>query len=110
MIESYKVKLIGRVAIVSRVKDTIVAHEGLEIKPVLGMTLNPAEAQMNTPNAAAVCCDLLDGVATPARTRGNCTIWVDVGILVEGIFPALLKVDKGLPAPVLSDRIRKICQ
>ena len=109
---SHKEKLIGGVAIVGRVKDAIVAHEGLEIKPVLGMTLNPAEAQISapSPNATATCYDLLDGVATPAGARGNCTIWVDLGILVEDIFPAFLKVDEGLPAPVLSDRIRKVCQ
>jgi hypothetical protein len=107
---SYKEKLIGGVAIVGRVKDAIVAHEGLEIEPVLGMTLDPAEAQMSNPNATAVGHDLLDGVATPAGTRGNCTIWVNLGILVEGIFPAFLKVDEGLPAPVLSDGIRKLCQ
>jgi len=45
---SHKKKLIGGVAIVSRVKDAIVAHEGLEIEPVLGMTLDPAEAQVST--------------------------------------------------------------
>ena len=45
MTGSYKVKLIGGVTIVSRVKDAIVAHEGLEVEPVLGMTLDPAEAQ-----------------------------------------------------------------
>jgi hypothetical protein len=55
---TYKEKLIGGVAVVSRIKDTIVAHEGLEIEPVLGMTLDPAEAQMSTPNATAVCYDL----------------------------------------------------
>ena len=107
---SYKEKLVGGVAVVSRVKDSIVAHEGLEIESVLGMPLNPAEAQMSTPNATAACHDLLDGVATPAGTRGNCTIWVDLGILVERIFPALLEVDEGLPTPVLSDGIRKVCQ
>ena len=48
MTGSYKVKLIGGVAIVSRIKDAIVAHEGLEVEPVLGMTLDPAEAQMST--------------------------------------------------------------
>jgi hypothetical protein len=42
---SHKEKLIGGVAIVSRVEDAIMAHEGLEIKTVLGMTLDPAEAQ-----------------------------------------------------------------
>src|SRR5882762_5482379 len=110
MTGSHKEKLIGGVTIVSRVKDTIVAHESLEIEPVLGMTLDPAEAQMSTPNATGVYYDLLDGVPTPAGTRGNCTIWVDLGILVEGIFPALLKVDEGLPAPVLSDGIGKVCQ
>ena len=31
---AHKEKLIGGVAIESRVKDAIVAHEGLEIKPV----------------------------------------------------------------------------
>jgi hypothetical protein len=107
---SHKEKLIGGVAIVSRVKDAIVAHEGLEIEPVLGMTLDPAEAQMSTPNTTSVCHDLLDGVATPAGTRGNCTIWVDLRILVEGIFPAFLKVNEGLPTPVFSDGIRKVCQ
>ena len=110
MTGSHKEKLIGGVAIVSRVKDAIVAYEGLEIETVLGMTLDPAEAQMSTPNPIAVCYDSLDGVATPAGTRGNCTIWVDLGILVEGIFPALLKVDEGLPAPILGDGIRKVCQ
>lgn len=110
MTGTHKEKLIGGVAVVSRIKDAIVAHEGLEIEPELGMTLDPAEAQMSTPNATAVCYDLLDSVATPAGTRGNCTIWVDLGIPVEGIFPAFLKVDERLPAPVLSDGIRKVCQ
>ena len=107
---SHEEKLIGGVAIVSRVEDAIVAHEGLEIEPVLGMALNPAGAQMSISNATAMCYDLLDSVATPTGTRGNCTIWVDLGILAEGIFPAFLKVDEGLPAPVFSDGIRKVCQ
>ena len=86
------------------------AHEGLEIEPVLGMTLDPAKAQMNAPNAIAVSYDLLDSVATPAGTRGNRTIWVDLRILVKDIFPTFLKVDKRLPTPILSDGIRKVCQ
>lgn len=57
MTGSHKEKLISGVAIVSRVKDAIVAHEGLEIEPVLGMTLDPAKAQMSTPNATVVCYD-----------------------------------------------------
>jgi hypothetical protein len=40
--------LIGGVVVVSRVKDPIVAHKGLEIKLVLGMTLNPAAPQIST--------------------------------------------------------------
>ena len=46
MTRSHKEKLIGRVAIVSSVKDAIVAHEGLEIEPVFGMSLDPAEAKI----------------------------------------------------------------
>ena len=65
---------------------------------------------MSIPNVTAVCYDLLDSVATPAGTRGNCTIWVDLGVFLEYIFPAFLKVDEGFPAPVLSDGIRKVCQ
>jgi len=51
----------------------------------------------------------LDGVATPAGARSDCTVRVDLGVLVEGIFPAFLKVDERLPAPVLGDGIRKVC-
>ena len=52
---THKEKLVSGVAIVSRVKYAIVTNKGLEIEPVLGMTLDPAEAQMNAPNATAVC-------------------------------------------------------
>ena len=45
---AHKEKLVGGVAIVGRVKDAIVAHEGLEVKPVLGMTLDPAVPQIST--------------------------------------------------------------
>ena len=44
----YKEKFVGGVAVVGHVKDTIVAHEVLEIKPILGMTLNPAVPQIST--------------------------------------------------------------
>jgi hypothetical protein len=40
---THKEKLVGSIAIVSRVKDAIVAHKGLEIESILGMTLNPAK-------------------------------------------------------------------
>ena len=50
---AHKEKLIGGVTIVCRVKDAIVAHEGLEVKPVLGMTLDPAVPQISTRNASA---------------------------------------------------------
>ena len=46
---AHKEKLVGGVAVVGRVKDAIVAHEGLEVKPVLGMTLDPAVPQIRTP-------------------------------------------------------------
>ena len=39
---THKEKLVGGVAIVGRVEYPIVAHERLEIKPVLGVTLDPA--------------------------------------------------------------------
>jgi hypothetical protein len=52
---AHKEKLIGGVAIVGRVKDAIVAHEGLEIKPVLGMALDPAVPQISTRGATATC-------------------------------------------------------
>ena len=54
--------------------------------------------------------DSLDGVATPAGSRCDCAIRVDLRVLFEGIFPAPLKVDKGLPAPILGDGIREVCQ
>jgi hypothetical protein len=54
--------------------------------------------------------DSLDGVATPASARRDCTIGVDLGVLVEDILPAFLKVDEGLPTPVLGDGIREFCQ
>ena len=53
--------------------------------------------------------DSLDGVAAPAGARRDCTIRIDLGVLVEGIFPAFLKIDEGFPAPVLSDGIREVC-
>jgi hypothetical protein len=54
--------------------------------------------------------DSLDGVATPAGARRDRTIGIDLGVFVEGIFPAFLKVDEGFPTPVLSDGIREVCQ
>jgi len=41
-----KEKLVRGVAIVSRVKDAVVAHESLEVEPELGMTLDPTVATM----------------------------------------------------------------
>jgi hypothetical protein len=54
--------------------------------------------------------DSLDRVATPAGARRDCTIRIDLGVLVEGIFPTFLKVNEGLPTPVLSNGIREVCQ
>ena len=48
---AHKEKLIGGVTIVGRVKDAIVAYKGLEVEPILGMTLNPAVPQISTRNA-----------------------------------------------------------
>ena len=39
---AHKERLISEVAVVGHVKDNIVAHERLEIKPILRMTLNSA--------------------------------------------------------------------
>ena len=109
-VTTYEEKLIGRIAVVGRVKHAIVAYEGLEVEPVFRVTLDPAVPQIS--NRVRECCvhDSLDGVATPAGSRCDCAIRVDLRVLFEGIFPALLKVDKGLPAPILGDGIRKVCQ
>ena len=84
------------------------AYKRLEIEPVLGMTLDPAVLQISTPEYGHDVYDSLNGVTTPAGARCDCAIRVDLGVLVEGIFPAILKVDKGLTAPVLGDGIREI--
>jgi hypothetical protein len=39
---THEEKLIGGIAVVGRVKDAVVAHEGLEVEPVLRVTLDPA--------------------------------------------------------------------
>ncbi len=52
---AHKEKLISGVTIVCRVKDAIVAHEGLEVKPELGMTLDPTLPQISVRNASVVC-------------------------------------------------------
>jgi hypothetical protein len=39
---THEEKLIGRIAVVGRVKDAIVAYKGLEVEPILRVTLNPA--------------------------------------------------------------------
>jgi len=107
---THEEKLIGRIAVVGRVKDAIVAHEGLEVEPVLRVTLDPALLQMSNRERECYVHDSLDGVATPTGSRCDCAIRVDLRVLFEGIFPALLKVDKGLPAPILGDGIREVCQ
>jgi len=35
---------------------------------------------------------------------------VDLRLPFEGIFLALLKVDRGIPAPILGDGTREVCQ
>ena len=54
--------------------------------------------------------DSLDGVAAPAGACRDRTIRVDLGVLVENIFPAFLKIDEGFTTPVLGDGIRKFYQ
>ena len=107
---THEEKLIGRIAVVGRVKDAVVAYEGLEVEPVLRVTLDPAGSQISNRRRACYAHDLLDGVATPAGSRSDCAIRVDLTVLFEGIFPTLLEVDKGLPAPILGDGIREVCQ
>ena len=110
---THKEKLVGGITIVSRIKDTIVAHKGLEVEPVLGMTLDPASPDISIQIFRDDLChvyDSLNGIATPTCACCDCAIGVDLGVLLEGIFPAFLKVDEGLPAPVLGDGIGKVCQ
>ena len=107
---THEEKLIGRIAVVGRVKDAIVAYEGFEVEPVLRVTLDPAVPQISNWERECYAQDSLDGVATPAGSRCDCAIRVDLRVLFEGISPALLKVDKGLPAPIFGDGIREVCQ
>ena len=65
----HKEKLIGRIAIISCVKDAIVTYKGLEIEPVLGMTLNPAVPKISILERGQYGYDSLDRVATPAGAR-----------------------------------------
>jgi len=52
--------------------------------------------------------DSLYDVATLAGSACNCTIRVNLRLLFEGI--TLLKVDRGIPALILDDGIRGVCQ
>jgi len=46
-VTTHEEKLIGRIAVVGSVKDAIVAYEGLEVEPVLRVTLDPAVPQIS---------------------------------------------------------------
>ena len=107
---THEEKLIGRIAVVGRVKDAVVAYEGLEVETVLRVTLDPAVSQISNRGRACYVHDSLDGVATPAGSRCDCAIRVDLRVLFEGIFPPFLKVDKGLPTPIFGNGIREFCQ
>lgn len=66
---THKEKLVRRIAIVSRVKDAVMAHKSLEIESILGMTLDPAVPRVSTRKLKRYVYDSLDGVATPAGAR-----------------------------------------
>ena len=44
---AHEEELVGGVAIINRVKYSIVAHKSLEIEPVLWMALNPADPRIS---------------------------------------------------------------
>ena len=74
------------------------------------MTLNLAVSQISNRERECYVHESLYDVATLAGSACNCTIRVDLRLLSEGIFQALLKVDRGIPAPILGDGIRQVCQ
>ncbi len=39
---THEEELVGRVAIINRIENSIVAHKSLEIEPILRVALNPA--------------------------------------------------------------------
>ena len=53
---AHKEKLVGGVAVVGRIKDPIVAHERLEIEPVLGVTLDPTIPRISAPEYGTETC------------------------------------------------------
>lgn len=91
------------------------AKQSLEPKSVLGMTLDPT-GSMKEGKAISVCWhirktkkDSLDGVSSPARTGGNCTVRVNLGVLVEYKLPSFDHVHEGLASPVFPDGVGKLC-
>jgi len=66
--------------------------------------LDPAVPQIRNQERECYMHDSLDGVATPAGSRCDCAIRVNLRVLFGRIFPALLKVDnlKGFPPQSLA--------
>jgi hypothetical protein len=79
---AHKKKLLGGVAVVSCIEDAIVAHESLEVEPVLWVALNPTAQRVNIQNTTEVCMTLLYSVTAPAGACRDCAIRVDLRILV----------------------------
>ena len=96
-------KLIGRTVDAGRFRDTMVAYEGLTFELVLRVILDSVIPLISNRERECYVHDSLDGIATPVGSRRNCAIRVDLKIFFESIFPAVLKVDKGLPGTTLGD-------
>ena len=86
-------------------------EQSLEVEAVLGVVaLNPASKQLSdSEEAQGVRDSLLDGIASPAGASSDSTVCVDLGVLVEHVFPALLHVNERLRAPVHADRVGQLC-
>ena len=52
---THKEKLLGGVAVVSCIEDAIVAHESLEVEPILWVALNPTVQGVKTQNMTEIC-------------------------------------------------------
>lgn len=84
------------------------AEQRLETEAKLRVSLDPAARNGERTPLVLRKQRLLDGVASPAGTGSDRTSGINLWEFVEDILPALLQVDEGLAAPVLSNGVREL--
>ena len=77
---THEEELVGGVAIINRVENSIVAHKSLEIEPVLRVALNPTVPRISGTPRFIYKWPSLNSVATPAGASRDRTVGIDLGI------------------------------